>query len=353
MGFAIDSDPWLRAAVWLGIGAFAVSLGLLVAVALVRMQLVARVARERAFRARWQPLLVASVERVPDDLPPLAQRDGEFFLQLWNRMHDALRGNAQLQLNELARRVGADRIAARFVASRSLRRRLIGVLTLGQLRDRTALAAVDRLLADERPALSLAAAQARLRIDAASGLGSVVDLAGRREEWAIGKLVSMLRECDAVAVSIALGAAIEAASKRSDAAVMTRLLRLAPTAHADVLRPAIRSALERATDPDALAAALAALQHPDDAALARAALDHEHPVVRLQATKMLGRLGAREDVPRFVALLSDPSWWVRYRSAQALVAAPWLGPGELEHIRSGLADRFALDMLAQAMAEPR
>jgi hypothetical protein len=134
---------------------------------------------------------------------------------------------------------------------------------------------------------------------------------------------------------------------------MTRLLRLAPTAHADVLRPAIRSALERATDPDALAAALAALQHPDDAALARAALDHEHPVVRLQATKMLGRLGAREDVPRFVALLSDPSWWVRYRSAQALVAAPWLGPGELEHIRSGLADRFALDMLAQAMAEPR
>jgi hypothetical protein len=42
---------------------------------------------------------------------------------------------------------------------------------------------------------------------------------------------------------------------------------------------------------------------------------------------------------------------VRYRAAQTLIRAPWLGPTELDRIGAQHPDRFALDMLQHAQAE--
>jgi HEAT repeat protein len=330
----------------------AVSVGLLAAVALARLGLVKRLARERSFVALWEPLLVECVAAVPADCPVLAPRDAELFLRLWSRVHDAVRGAAQERLNELARQVGAGRVAVEFLASRNLRRRLIAVLTVGQLRESAARAQLESVLADARPGLSLAAAQALLRIDCAGALGPVLAAAGEREDWAAAKLVSMLQEVGPAQVSAALADAVNSALSDSGAeARVVRLLKLAPTAHGEVLRPAVLRVFERGRDPETLAAALAALQHPDDVELARRHARHADAVVRLQAVKALARLGVRADVDQLVALLSDPSWWVRYRSAQALVASPWLSRDELERLRAVLTDRFAVDMLGQALAE--
>jgi HEAT repeat protein len=352
LGSGIASEVLLRAVLWIGAGVMAVSIGLLAAVALARLGLVRRLARERIFVTRWEPLLVECVAAVPADVPVLAPRDVVLFLRLWSRMHEAVRGAAQAHLNALARRVGADRVAAGYLGSRNLRKRLIAVLALGQLRASAVQAELESLLADPRPALSLAAAQALLRIDGAGTLRRVLAAASEREDWAPAKLASMLQEADPAQVSAALAGALDGALSDAGAEVqVARLLKLAPTAHGEVLRPAVLRVFERARDPETLAAALATIQHPDDVGLARRHASHADAVVRLHAVKALARLGVHEDVDRLVALLSDPSWWVRYRSAQTLVASPWLSRGELERLRAALTDRFAVDMLGQALAE--
>jgi HEAT repeat protein len=83
----------------------------------------------------------------------------------------------------------------------------------------------------------------------------------------------------------------------------------------------------------------------------RPLLGHYDWQVRVQAAKALGRIGAVEDVGRLAALLSDREWWVRYRAAQALLELPWLGDPELAALQASLTDRFAADILAQAIAE--
>jgi HEAT repeat protein len=84
---------------------------------------------------------------------------------------------------------------------------------------------------------------------------------------------------------------------------------------------------------------------------ARPHLRHTDWRVRVQAAKLLGRVGEHADVNRLIPLLADAEWWVRYRAAQALAGMPFFSRTELELLRSNLSDRFARDMLSQVLAE--
>ena len=91
LGFAIGSDPLLAAAVWTGGGALTLSAGLLVMILLLRLRLIARLARERRFAERWRPVFAACAVGVPEYVPPLAPEDGPLFLALWLRAQESLR----------------------------------------------------------------------------------------------------------------------------------------------------------------------------------------------------------------------------------------------------------------------
>jgi HEAT repeat protein len=75
--------------------------------------------------------------------------------------------------------------------------------------------------------------------------------------------------------------------------------------------------------------------------------------VRVQAARALGRVGEPADRDILVAMLRDPEWWVRYRSAHALAARPFATPEEIVAAAAGLGDRFARDIVSQALAEAR
>jgi HEAT repeat protein len=344
----------LQVAFWAGIGSVATSLALLGAIMLLRMRLIARQAHERSFADLWQPLLVACVDEVPQRLPDLAQSDADRFLRLWNRMHGSLRGPAQDRLKELARRAGAARIAASFLASRSLARRLLGILTAGNLREASACGALESALDDERVVVSLSAAHALIRIDPGAALPRVLSIAGARPDWAISRVIAILNEAGPEHVSAPLARALVSALARPGAAAeVARLLRFAPAARPGAVRAPVRYLLQRSADPEATAAALAALEDPADADHARRQLTHPAHFVRVQAVKALARIGSAADRALLVGALGDRSWWVRYRAAKALIASPWTTPADLARIEAALPDRFALDILRQSEAEPR
>jgi HEAT repeat protein len=64
----------------------------------------------------------------------------------------------------------------------------------------------------------------------------------------------------------------------------------------------------------------------------------------------VGEPGDRE---LLAGLLCDPEWWVRYRAAQALAARPLGTPQDVLALAEASGDRFARDIVRQALAEVR
>lgn len=348
------SDPVLRLALWAGLGALAAGALMLFAVLALRLRHGARMSRQRAFEERWHAVLARCAAGEPQTPPKLRGRDAYLFLALWNRMHESLRGEAKEHLNALARALGMDRVALGFLRSGSLRRELMAVLTLGNLRDPAALPALADLLPQRSPVLSLRAAQAVLRIDPHRALPKLLEGAAQRVDWPAARVISLLREAEPEAVGDALARCIDDSRAHRDAPQrLPRLLRLVEAAQAATLRSAVLRTLQAAGDAETIAAALAALRQPQDVEFARRYALHPQWHVRLEAANALGRLGTREDLHRLVALLRDSNWWVRYRAAQAIAALPWASASQLERVMRSVADRFAADALRQALAERR
>jgi HEAT repeat protein len=350
--FGTVSDPLVAAALWTGCGAFATSLSLLAAIAVMRWRLLRRLAREARLAARWNPLIAECAERAPERVPAVAARDAETGLMLWARAQETLRGDARRYLVQLATRSGLDRHAERLLRSRRPSRRLLAIVVFGHLGDAGKMPLLDELVSGAGSLASLTAAHAMLRIDESRGVARLLAAAPRRDDWPIGQVAAILRDADPARVAVHLVAAIRTELRDpGDGPGLAQLVRLHGTAHAESMRPAVLEVLAHASDTEALAAALGALWHPADAERARAHLAHPEWIVRVAAAHALRRVGAREDLPRLARLLADGNWWVRHRAAQAICALPGVPLEEIRALVASVGDRFAADALVQAMAD--
>ena len=351
MAFAVYSDVLLEAVFWTGVGAFCVSILVMIAITFLRVALVLRQHREQRFIETWRPLLTLCIEDAPAYLPVVARADRYRFLSLWNYFHTSLRGESQDRLNRLATSCGMDRVARALLGRRNLRARLMAVTTLGHLRDRSNWEELKRLSVNPQPLLSLSAARALLLIDATAALPALISLIATRAEWDAARVANMLSEAGADVVSAALAAAAESTSAGGLPRQAARLLRYLDVAHGGEVLPVVRRILDAATDDEVIAPCLKRLSDPRDLPRLRDFTGHATWFVRVQAARALGRMGTPEDCARLVCLLGDPVWWVRHRAAQALTALPFIDLARLRQIHSGLSDRFAGDILAHAMAE--
>jgi HEAT repeat protein len=141
------------------------------------------------------------------------------------------------------------------------------------------------------------------------------------------------------------------AIRNADADEACQLLRFYESASMNEVDSLVAQLLITRSEPTRVAAALKAVrgQIPDQI-IGRLA-QHGIWFVRMQAANVLGRFGRREDYQLLEPLLSDTEWWVRYRAAQAISRLPFLGPHALRKLRDRQQDRFARDVLLQAMAE--
>lgn len=351
--FGTASDPLLRAALWIGTGAFASSIALVFVVLALRLSLRRRQERGRRIAQRWQPLLAECALQVPETSVPLRRGEASIFLRLWCQAQESLRGQAQGNLVELATRIGAPAHVRRLLDGRSTRRHLLALVAAGHMGLRDQLPRLNVLITDSATLPSLLAAQAALRIDARQCLPRIIAEAARRTDWPIARIAGMLGEADAEQVGPYLAAALqsELAGRRGGPGV-ARLLRLHRTAYASSVEPIIVEILSQTrADPENLVAAIGAVWDPMQIAWLRRHAAHPEWIVRAAAARALGRLGSRSEAETLASLLADRSWWVRYRAAQSLAALPGLGPEDLIAIRRRLHDRYALDMLAQAIAD--
>ena len=168
-----------------------------------------------------------------------------------------------------------------------------------------------------------------------------------RRDWPKTRVSVFLRMAGSERISEPMFRAVRAA----DNAGKTYLLQFAQLVEATVLDALVVDLISETNDAGVLNAALKLVSGHSQAPRLAALTRHDAWFVRMQAAKVLGRVGGEEHLSLLEALLADREWWVRYRAAQAITALPFLGPNRLRRIRHRQTDHFAADILQQAFAE--
>lgn len=346
MAFSTLSDPYLIVAFWTGLGALALTLLIGAQIVYLRGALRRDERREKNIIAKWRPILIeALTDTPPADLPVLRKNEELPFLTFWIHLHQSVRGEASAGLNDVGYRLGCDRIAHQLLRRGKRAEKLLAILAVGHLRDRSAWPQLINETAQQDSITSLHAMWALVQIAPRMACRELISMLLQRVDWPLSKVANIVQEvreeCEPILVEaipdLAPGSLpralqlVEALRIQLPSSQVSKLLR---DASVDI----VIAALRLSTMPDLLDAVRAHLGHPDWR-------------VRVQVAKALGRIGDRSDIRHLQTLLSDPQWWVRYRAAQTLVGMPFIGRDELDTLCAAVTDRYAADMLRQVAAE--
>lgn len=329
----------------MALGAGILTVLLILQIIVLRELRAAREKRRQQFLQRWRPLVYDAMGGGATDWPPIARRDTETFLWFWNQLQETVGGEAKVALTHVAAQIGVDRMALRRLGSRSVSRRLLAIVTLGNMRDPKYWHLVVPLAQDPHAPVSLAAAQAAIRINGQRAVRELMPLFAQRADWPVTRALALLEQVDAAVVTGAIGKTLP----RADDAASLRLIGFVGAADAVALQPVMVQRLRHSRDPQMWADVLRHVHDPAHLGLVRQSCAHKIWFVRVQAANALGRMGGPEDVALLLHMLGDDQWWVRYRAAEALLKLPFLKKDEL-YARVREAGTAALAVLEQVAA---
>ncbi len=349
--FASGFSAPASVALWMTIASIGASLLLLLYTLERRLRRRLRERRRAGVVAHWRAIIAGAVTGVGNAgasaAPKLRRGERREVLRLWMYTRSMLEGAAADRLIALARGLGLTEIVRRQASQAHLGTRLMAMRAQGYMRDAESFAQLAAAADDGNTLVSMTAAEALTAIDPARAVARLMPKIASRRDWPRTQVLNMLQRAGSALISEPLYRCIRSAADE-DAAY---LLQFAEIAEFDV-RDALASELLRSSsNPEVLAAALkVATGH---ALIPRIDELLAHPAwyVRMQAAKLVGRMGRTENAGRLEKLLADEEWWVRYRAAKALVRLPGMGASDLEQLRMRLDDRYARDILALAIAE--
>lgn len=300
--------------------------------------------------AIWMPVLAETTVAIPASIPPLSKKHIGTFLYEWNKLHMLVRGDACERLIILARDLKLVDYAYRMFESNSLPQKMLGIITLGNMKEYSAWDKLMDLLKGPSLILSLTAARALLQIDSNNGIKTILPEIVRQKEWPSSQVSSILKITDPKLLCDLMGNTIMQANDND----LPHLINLTVgNTQCDTIGMAILEVLKKSSDERVIAACLHSIDDVRGIVYVRKYINHPQGFIRVHAANAMGRIGINEDVPALVELLSDPEWWVRYRSAQALVSLPFMRDEDLIALKDQLTDKYARDIFTQAMEEKR
>ena len=300
--------------------------------------------------ATWRPLLtrVALEEGESPALPRLPGRHLPYLMEEWNALQDAVRGEAGARLNGVARTLGFEVAARRFLHARQVGRRILGIRTLGHLRDPSSWQPLQEQLASANALVSFYAAAALVNIDAQRAMPGIMNQLAERESWPGEAMARLLVDAGADVAREPIRALMLSLAPAKIPPLLPWLSRVDAVLGSEVAVELLR---RHPDDMEIAAAALLVVMEPQLLPeLARYA-DAGVADVRQSLAVAYGRLGTVGDVEPVVRLMCDRVWWVRYRAGQALLALKGMTADRLEMIRAQLGDVYARDMLEHVRAE--
>jgi HEAT repeat protein len=349
--FASAFSGAASAALWTTIASIAASLLLLLYTLELRLHRRLRERRRAGVVAHWRAIIAGVVTGAADPtstaLPKLRRGERGEFLRLWIYTRSMLEGAAADRLIALARSLGLVELVRARARDSHVGTRLMAMQALGYLREGNSVGELAAATDDGNTLLSITAAEALAAIDAPRAVALLIPKISSRRDWPRTHVFGLLQRAGSAVISEPLYRRIRAAADDEAA----YLLPFAEIAEFDVRDALAAEILRSADDAELLAAALKVATGHAPMPRLDELLAHPAWYVRMQAAKLVGRMGRPEDASRLEKLLGDAEWWVRYRAAKAFVRLPGMSALDLEQTRLRLQDHYARDILGQAMAE--
>ena len=349
--FRSEFDATTTIALWSIAAVLVTTVVLFVYTVGLRYATVAGNKQRRKFRQHWRAIFAAaslSIDEAHDiELPKLTRADHTDLFEEWNRARSIVDGSAAENLIALAHRVGIPQLASKLFQHHRLQSQIMAVQTFGHLRDTSHFDEIRALLEHPNTALSITAATSLIEVDPARAVLLVIPMIKTRRDWPKNRVSILLREAGSELISEPMYRVIRSAESE-DKRFLLQFARLVESEVRDAL---VEELIRESNDPGVLTAALKLVSGYRGVPRIAALTQHKAWIVRMQAAKVLGRVGQREHLGILESLLDDPEWWVRYRAAQSIASLPFLGPNELRALQKRQTDRFAVDILQQSFAE--
>ncbi len=349
--FRSDFDGATAAAIWSIAAVLVTTLTLFVYTLGLRWVTVISTRQRTAFVARWRSVFAAATLSEDDalmvTLPRFSHKQRANLLEEWNRARAVVDGDAAQNLILLGERLALPATVRNMLGSRKLRTRILAIQTLGNLRDLPSQSSIKKLVTHENTALSITAAVALIQICPDRAVGILIPMIEERTDWPRNRVSIFLHMAGSERISEPMYRAIRSADNKGK----TLLLRFAHQVEANVLDALVDDLIRESNDPGVLNAALKLVSGHNGVPRIAALIRHKTWFVRVQAARVLGRVGQPEHLPLLESMLHDQEWWVRYRAAQAISSLPFLGPNKLRQLQNRQSDPFAADILQQAYAE--
>ncbi len=337
----------LRGATIAALGAVAMLGGALI----VRRLAQYRARLKQRLAEQWRPILtrVALDESgAPIVATPPRARHMAHVMEEWSAFQDALRGSGTTRLNALARQVGIDVAARRWLRRGNLGLRILAIRTIGHLRDPADWQLLQQRLFAPNALLAFYAAAALIQIDAQRAMPGIAMQLADREEWPGEAIAGLLKEAGTHVTRDPIRSLILSIAPARIPRLLPWLGRADPILASEIATQLLR---RETRDPRIVAAALLVLQDPQLLPEIRPLAASTDPEVRKNLAIALGHLGDVHDQELLVSLMGDSLWWVRYRAAEALVNLRGMSTALLDATRARLTDRYARDMLDHVRAE--
>lgn len=339
-------------AIWLSIIVFLLIVIIMSYIFVLRIILIIGGYFRTRFISRWTQYLTDGLADSSFKLPSISYVKFSEFLVLWNTFHRNYKNNPakRSRLNELVTDKGIEKRAHILLGKRGLKRKLLGIMTLGNLKVINYWQEISQYAMSHNPMLSLVTVEALFLIDANAAIHIFIDQVGSRDDWPPTMAASILAEAGIEVVSAPIVSAVLSETQSRAERLIPYLNCCDPAMARDAARQSLLS-----TSSDRITGlclkVLSQYGIQDDLDIVRQYSEHDRWHIRAQAARALGRIGTREDQTRLVNLLHDTQWWVRYRAAQALANLPFLELEALEKLRDEQTDRFGRDMLSHVIAE--
>jgi hypothetical protein len=311
--------------------------------------------RMAAFQAYWRPMIMrwAMGDKVDEPMPLLKAQERWPFMRLWLHCQMSLQGPGRQRLAELGQRMGCREMALVRVNSTHYSERMVGLLALGFLLDHSSVPALKERLESGNGHSMIYAARALMEIDQVAHGAAVAHALLTCEDLDFA-LVSVLLKPFKMQLDAALMPACpqpQATSGKALHAQAFQWLRLAQALKLLVPQWRLTPFLSSEQHMEILIAALRLVQGEQGTETVACHVQHPDWRVRVQVARALGRIGGLMHRSILLGLLTDRQWWVRYRSAQALLQMPGMRPDQLQAKVVATNDRYALNMLHAVRSE--
>ena len=339
-----------------GVGLFALYAGglalvlvclLTLQVAWMRFRLLRELRYKRRVQLKWRDYIARSLVGDTCSMPDIIARDIYYLLEEYDYTFGIIKGPELEKIRQSLYQIDLPLSLYELLHSRNIKKRLYALVTLGNLRDRTAWGRIVSCLGEEQAVISLAAARALVLIDPQRAVNEIIPEILARKDWPWANIAHILKLAGPKLVCKKLSEIILQASETQQSS----LLRMYKLLQCEEEYPVTVKVLANAMEDKVVSVCLNISLDPDVTHLARENIQHQRWHVRMNAAVALGRFGGKDDVPLLIELLKDPEWWVRYRAAQAILAMPHIDSLFIQKLRANLADRYADDIFVHVLNE--